>query len=100
MPTGLETTDGKAKAQEVLPVILVHRLHGEALFLNADLIETIEAAPDTAITLVDGRRVLVREEPDTVVGLVTGFRASVIVAADELRVSTKPGLRAVPRLES
>jgi flagellar protein FlbD len=81
-------------------VILVHRLHGEALFLNADLIETVEALPDTIVTLVDGRRVLVREEPEEVVALFARFRASVIVAVDELRATERPALRVLPGVEA
>jgi uncharacterized protein YlzI (FlbEa/FlbD family) len=37
------------------------------------------------LTLVDGRRVLVDETPDVVVERVVAFRASLLVAADELR---------------
>lgn len=67
-------------------MILVHRLRGEPLFVNADLIETVEASPDTTLGLVDGRRILVREVPDTVVERIVAFRAGLLVAADELRV--------------
>jgi flagellar protein FlbD len=80
-------------------VILVHRLQGDALFLNADLIETVEAAPDTCVTLVDGRRILLRETPREVVELVASFRASIIVATEELRAAPRPVLRALPGIE-
>jgi flagellar protein FlbD len=76
-------------------VILVHRLRGEPLFVNADLIETIESTPDTALVLVDGRRILVDEDAHTVVERVVVFRASLLVRADQLR-DTDPGLRVVP----
>jgi flagellar protein FlbD len=76
-------------------VILVHRLRGEPMFVNADLIESIEATPDTVLTLVDGRRVLVEERPDAVVERVTAFRASLLVAADELRASAPTALAIV-----
>jgi flagellar protein FlbD len=68
-------------------VILVHRLRGEPLFVNADLIESVEATPDTVLTLVDGRRLLVDEAPDVVVERVISFRATLLVAADEQRRS-------------
>lgn len=76
-------------------VILVHRLRGEPLFVNADLIETIESTPDTALVLVDGRRILVDEAADVVVERVVTFRASLLVSADRLRDQT-PGLHVVP----
>ncbi|MFA9446424.1 flagellar FlbD family protein [Egicoccus sp. AB-alg6-2] len=66
-------------------MILVHRLRGEPLFVNADLIESIEATPDTVLTLVDGRRVFVDDAPDVVVERIVAFRASLLVAADDLR---------------
>lgn len=78
-------------------MILLHRLRGEPLHLNADLIESIESTPDTVVTLVDGRRVLIEEPPEVVVARVTAFRASLLVAADQLR-SASPSLSVVPNL--
>ena len=75
-------------------MILVHRLRGEPLFVNADLIETVESTPDTALVLVDGRRILVDEDASTVVDRVVAFRASLLVSADQLRAGT-PGLHVV-----
>lgn len=66
-------------------MILVHRLRGEPLFVNADLIEVIESTPDTLLTLVDGRKAMVTESPETVVERILAFRAAVLVAAEELR---------------
>ena len=68
------------------------------MLLNADLIETVEAMPDTVITLVDGRRVVVADEPDEIVARVIGFRAALLAAAGEVRESRGsliefPGLR-------
>jgi len=72
-------------------VILVHRLKGEPLYLNADLIEFVESTPDTVITLVDGRKMVVAESPQEVVDRSRLFRASVIVASDELKGSGAAG---------
>jgi flagellar protein FlbD len=81
-------------------VILVHRLQGEPLFVNADLIETVETAPDTIVTLIDGRKVLVAEPPDEVVARIQQYRAAILVAADDLRAgvpSTPAALSVVPQ---
>jgi flagellar protein FlbD len=75
-------------------VIIVHRLRGEPMFLNTDLIESIEATPDTVVTLVDGRKFVVAETPEEVVQRTMGFRASVLAAAEELR--TKPSAVVIP----
>ena len=66
-------------------MILVHRLKGEPMFLNADLIESIEARPDTVITLVDGRKAVVAESPEEVVGRIREFRAAVLATVEEMR---------------
>ena len=45
--------------------------------LNSDLIETVEETPDTVITLVNGKKVLVEESMDEVVRLVIKYRQAI-----------------------
>ena len=71
-------------------MILVHRLRGEPMYVNPDLVEAVMATPDTVLVLVDGRRVIVDEAPEVVVERVTRFRASLLVAADDLRAGAAP----------
>lgn len=71
-------------------MIAVHRLRGEPMFLNADLVESIEANPDTVLTLVDGRRIVVADSPEEVADRIVEFRASVLVSAAELRGASTP----------
>lgn len=71
-------------------MIPVHRIKGERLFVNADLIESIEVAEDTILTLVDGRRAVVTESPEEIVEAIRAFRASVIVAAEAQRAAARP----------
>ena len=66
-------------------MILVHRLRGEPMFINEDLIESIEATPDTVLTLVDGRKIVVADPPQMIVDRARVYRASVLAATDELR---------------
>ncbi len=68
-------------------MVLVHKLKGEPLFLNADLIESIEATPDTVVTLADGRRIMLSDSPEDVVDRIRTYRASILVAAEQLRTS-------------
>jgi flagellar protein FlbD len=42
--------------------------------LNADLIETIEATPDTVISLVTGKKYVVREKVEEVIDRIVEFR--------------------------
>ena len=47
-------------------MIEVTRLNGKAFSLNALYIETVEAFPDTTITLTTGRKFIVRETEEEV----------------------------------
>ena len=76
-------------------MILVHRLRGEPLYVNADLIETVEATPDTVLGLLDGRRVIVDESPEVIVERFAAFRASLLAAAEQLRLDDGPSLTLV-----
>ena len=77
-------------------MILVTRLNGDTLAVNADLIQRVEATPDTVVTLVDGSKLLVTETVETVIDRVRMFRASVVVAAEDLRSgASAPELRLV-----
>ena len=60
-------------------MIVLHRLAhaAEPFHLNPDLIVTIEACPDTVVTLATGARILVGEDPDTVVRAILRWRADV-----------------------
>jgi flagellar protein FlbD len=65
-------------------MIIVTRLHGTSVAVNCDLIERVEAAPDTVLTLVDGSRYVVRESVAEIVDKVRAFRASVVPLAGRL----------------
>ena len=80
-------------------MIQVHRLRGEPLFVNADYVESIESTPDTVITLLDGRRLVVSDAADDVVEAIRRFRASVLVAAERLREASSAPLSVVPSRE-
>ena len=64
-------------------MILLSRLNGSELGLNADLIERVESTPDTVITLIDGTKYVVSEPAREVVARIIDFRARVIASADE-----------------
>ncbi|MDR1062076.1 MAG: flagellar FlbD family protein, partial [Clostridiales bacterium] len=42
-------------------MIKVTRLNGKEYYLNSDMIETVEATPDTIIATVNGKKFVVRE---------------------------------------
>ena len=48
-------------------MIKVTRLNGQPFVVNAELIRSIEATPDTTITLINGDRLIVKESMDEVI---------------------------------
>jgi flagellar protein FlbD len=55
-------------------MIQLTRLNKKPLVVNSDLIEFIENAPDTVITLITGEKVVVLESAEQIVELIIGFR--------------------------
>jgi flagellar protein FlbD len=66
-------------------MIELHRLstRDEPLHLNPDLIQVVEAHPDTVVTLTSGVKLLVRESPAELAELVRRWRSSVLARALE-----------------
>jgi flagellar protein FlbD len=58
-------------------MIKLTRLSREPLVLNSDLIEYMEASPDTIITLTTGEKMRVNETADEVIARVIEFRRAV-----------------------
>ena len=63
-------------------MIRLHKLGRvpQPFHLNPDLVITVEASPDTVVTLTTGSRLVVTETPDEVAGAVRQWRASVLDA--------------------
>lgn len=59
-------------------MIQVTRLNGQKLYINADLIRTIEPTPDTIITLTDDRKLLVKESPEELVRRFIAYRREIM----------------------
>jgi flagellar protein FlbD len=63
-------------------MIVMHRLgQNEPFQLNPDLIVTVEAHPDTVVTLATGTKIVVAESPDEVAAGVRDWRVSITNAA-------------------
>ena len=65
-------------------MILLTRINGEAFALNPDLIERVEETPDTHITLVDGKHLMVSESLKDVIDAIRRDRAAVLALASEV----------------
>jgi flagellar protein FlbD len=61
-------------------MIELTRLNGAPMVLNSDLIKTAEASPDTMLTLINGEKLIVREECSEVVERVIAYRARLLAS--------------------
>lgn len=64
-------------------MIPLHRLThpGVPLYLNPDLIEKVEATPDTVVALTNSSRFVVSETPLEVLTMIRDWRASILAQA-------------------
>ena len=58
-------------------MIKVTRFNRELVVLNAELIESVEATPDTVITLTSGKKLLVSEPVGLVVERILEYRRAI-----------------------
>lgn len=55
-------------------MVKLSRINGAEVTVNAELIETIEATPDTIVSLTTGKRLMVVESVDQVIEKVVAYR--------------------------
>ncbi len=65
-------------------MIVLTRLNRTRFAVNPDLIERIQATPDTTLVMVDGATYVVSETMDEVIGGIVTFRARLLAAAAAL----------------
>ena len=58
-------------------MVKLSRINGAEVTVNAELIETVEATPDTIVALTTGKRLMVVETVDQVVEKVMAYRRSI-----------------------
>lgn len=74
-------------------MIALHRLtHPDATFLlNPDLIQTVEATPDTVVSLTNSSKFIVIEKPAEIVELIRAWRGSIVGRALSDTVAAEEG---------
>ena len=60
-------------------MISLTRINDSSIVLNAELIEFIEANPDTIISLSNGHKYLVKDTVDEVVEKVKEYKRSILI---------------------
>ena len=58
-------------------MIALRRLNNQAIMVNPDLIESLEATPDTVVTLTSGNKLIVRDSMDDVRQKIIEFKRAI-----------------------
>ncbi len=74
-------------------MIKLSRIKGSSFYLNAELIEQIESTPDTVITLISGKTVMVAEPVNIVIKLILAYKRR-IFAGKKRRINKDAVCRA------
>jgi flagellar protein FlbD len=79
-------------------MIVLTRLNGPSFALNPDLIERVEADPDTVVVLIGGARYPVDESVDELLERIREFRGQIIASAHAIEFAPTPArkLRIIP----
>lgn len=64
-------------------MIRLHSINNRELVVNAELIETIEARPDTILSMSGGNKIVVKEKPDEVIKKVIEYKKILYSKKDE-----------------
>ncbi|GGH17653.1 flagellar FlbD family protein [Paenibacillus segetis] len=67
-------------------MISITRLNGSQMWLNALMIETVEETPDTYVTLVNGKRIIVLEKAAEVIARVKECYSEIGIHAATIKV--------------
>lgn len=59
-------------------MVEVTRFNKETIYINADLIEMIEASPDTVVTMTTGRKFVVSETKEEMVDKIIKYKRKIL----------------------
>ncbi|MCH5282763.1 MAG: flagellar FlbD family protein [Treponema sp.] len=64
-------------------MIQVERLNGSNYFINPHMIESMECLPDLTITMLSGKKIVVRNSPEDVVNKIIEYRSRIGINGQE-----------------
>jgi flagellar protein FlbD len=64
--------------ERLIVMIKLTRLDNSNFVINCELIETIEATPDTVIATTSGKKYIVRESIDEIIEKVVKFKSKIL----------------------
>ena len=65
-------------------MIAFTRLDGKKYWINPHMIESMEQTPDLTITFLSGKKVVVKDDPDTLIKNIISYRQQLQVTKQEL----------------
>src|SRR3954447_13168933 len=94
---GPPATPGRSQSPRMgIEMIVVTRLGGGEFGVNPDLIQRLDSAPDTILTLIDGTKYIVAEPMADVISRVNEHRAQILSRAQDIQA--QPRIELVPDL--
>ena len=65
-------------------MIEVERLNGTKYFINPHMIESMERLPDLTITMLSGKKVIVRNSPEDIINKIVDYRKRIGINTQEV----------------
>ncbi|MBR3543224.1 MAG: flagellar FlbD family protein [Treponema sp.] len=65
-------------------MIEVERLNGTKYFINPHMIESMECLPDLTITMLSGKKVIVRNSPEDIINKIVDYRKKIGINTQEV----------------
>ena len=65
-------------------MIDVLRLDGKKYWVNPHMIESMETTPDLTLTMLSGRKIIVKNSPEEIIEKIVRYRKSIGIDAQEV----------------
>ena len=65
-------------------MIDVIRLDGEKYWVNPHMIESMDSTPDTTLTMLSGKKLVVKNSPQDIIDKIIAYRKKVGIEAQEV----------------
>lgn len=59
-------------------MIFITRTNGTKLYINPELIQTVESTPDTVVSMLDNKKLIVRDTPQEIAERFIEYRRKVM----------------------
>ncbi|MDE6313144.1 MAG: flagellar FlbD family protein [Lachnospiraceae bacterium] len=63
-------------------MIELTKLNGKKIIVNAELIETVEETPDTVVSFLTGKKIIVKESRQEVKNLVISYKKEIFITRE------------------